>query len=360
MLLKERAFVRIACISVISAAFFVSFFIFARPASSSGVKLLPPAAGIYHSANPHYGTRDDDVSEDSIKRFEDLVNKRLVWSYFSFHWDRGMAFPSESCRTINRAGVVPLVGFMPWSSLRQGRPEPIYTLARIISGDFDATLRECAIEVRSLGFPVMIEFGPEANGSWFPWSAAWNGRGRKNSAGNPEGPARFAAAYRHIIDIFREENALNVTWVFHVASSSAPDEPWNRAEHYYPGDGYIDWIGVSVYGRLKNGERAKPFDEIMKKTYPELVRVSGKKPIAVLELGVSEHGGPGEKARWIADAYRVINSGKYPGIKAVAWWNKKFRPDGTRSALEVDISEASLGEYGKGVAGFKDEAVFSY
>lgn len=316
------------------------------------VFLAPPADGIYHSAHPDFGLRDDLVTADRVHAFTSLAEKRIVWSFVSFHWDRGIVFPTETCRLLHGEGVIPLIGFMPWSTLRQSQPEPIYTLEAILAGTFDHQLRACAREVRSLGFPIMIEFGPEANGSWFPWSGAWNHSGKGDRF---DGPGRFRDSYRHIISLFREERADNVTWVFHTASSSAPDAPWNAAKAYYPGDEWIDWIGVSLYGKRRPGDPVKPFDDLMRKTYSELAALSPAKPIALLELGISDDPGNSSKARWIADAMRLISSGRYPRVKAVCWWNKTHRPDGTPSTLEIDSSPESLSAYRDGVRNLVDQ-----
>ena len=126
----------------------------------------------------------------------------------------------------------------------------------------------------------------------------------------PDGPERFRDAYRHVVDLFRENGADNVTWVFHIAS--VPGEAWNAASCYYPGDAWVDWIGASVYGRLRGDAPAKPFDDIMKKVYPGLAALSEKKPVAVLEMGVSEAHPPGDKADWMREALSSIASGRYP------------------------------------------------
>ena len=246
---------------------------------------------------------------------------------------------------------------MPWSSERQGEPEPIYTLERILSGDFDEALERCAEEARDLGFPIMIEFGPEANGSWFPWSGAWNGRGGDayGDAAIPDGPERFRDSYRRIAGIFRRCGARDVTWVFHIAAAAAPREAWNAARHYYPGDDWVDWIGASVYGA--QGERGEPrqFGDIMKHLYPGMCAISPSKPLAVLELGVAEYPG---KPGWIRDALDAVAGGAYPRIKAVSWWNKTRKPSGVRSTLEINSSPESLEAYRDGVRGFVEEAVW--
>ncbi|MDR1471086.1 MAG: beta-mannanase [Synergistaceae bacterium] len=321
-------------------------------AAPAGIKLLPPEAGAYHSAHPDFGVRDDLATRDSVNSFAGMAGKKIVWAYVSSHWDGGIKFPVESCRELNGAGVVPLVGIMPWSELAQGRAERLYSLERVLSGDFDREIESCAAAARDLGFPVMIEFGPEANGSWFPWSGAWNGRSADEYGERsvPDGPERFRDAYRRVAGIFKRAGALDVTWVFHISSDAAPDEPWNSARWYYPGDEWVDWIGVSAYGRLR-GPDLRPLDEIMRRVYPGMAALSASKPVALLELGVSD--GP-DKPGWIMDAMNLVASGRYPRLKAVSWWNKIYRSDGSRSTLEIDSSPESLASYREGVKTLAD------
>ena len=57
------------------------------------------------------------------------------------------------------------------------------------------------------------------------------------------GPGPYKAAYRHIVNLFREEGATNVKWAFHV---DATDN--NNGYKWYPGDDIIEWVGTSCYG----------------------------------------------------------------------------------------------------------------
>ena len=68
--------------------------------------------------------------------------------------------------------------------------------------------------------------------------------------GNPSiSAASYRAAYRRIIDVLREEGVENFTSVF---SSAGMREGFNIASYndwveYYPGNDYVDWLGVSVF-----------------------------------------------------------------------------------------------------------------
>ena len=73
----------------------------------------------------------------------------------------------------------------------------------------------------------------------------------------------------------RQEGAANILWVFHANNDDNPQAPWNRLENYYPGDEYIDLVGVSVYGALTPLEEEWPeFRPAMDSAYPRLAALS--------------------------------------------------------------------------------------
>ena len=253
-------------------------------------KLIPPAKGIYHAANPDFGGTEDIVTTDRINDFESLIDKEIVWAYFSNNWYDSVHFPTTAVKIISATGKVPYIRLMPRSRIYRGGPDTTYTMQRIIDGYFDAELTQWAIDAAETGIPLLAEFGTEVNGNWFPWNGEYNGGGITTDYGDadiPDGPERFRDAYRHIIDICYENGTSNITWFFHVDANSNPKTDWNSIEYYYPGDDYIDWFGVSVYGQQEQNETRKEFSKLMDGIYPSLTRLSDK-PIAVLEFGITE------------------------------------------------------------------------
>jgi beta-mannanase len=334
------------------------------------VKLQPPSKGVYHSAFPDFGGSEDNVTSKRISNFEKLANKSIVWAAFSDNWgESNVTFPKTAVETIHDQGAVPYIRMMPRTSLDEidesnpvYKPDPNYSLQKIIDGDFDNQLREYAREVKQTKIPIMIDFACEMNGNWFYWSGICNGGGVKDKYGDPnlaDGPEKYRDAYRHIINIFREEGTTNITWVFHVDADTEPAESWNNYSTYYPGDDYIDWIGVSVYGSTYAGEEGENFTEIMDDAYPQLESISKTKPLAVLEFGVNEGK---DKPQWIKEALESIKNGKYPRIKAVSYWNENWEEDdGTTSKLRIDSSKESLETYKQEISNlfFIDKPIFN-
>ncbi len=268
----------------------VSSSTFITTANISFNKLLEPGSGIYHSAYPDFGGTEDVVTVERINSFENLVSKNIVWAYFSNNWYNDIQFPSAEVNAISSAGKIPFIRIMPRTNFDEGGPDPNYTMQKILAGDFDTKLEQWANAAKNTNIPLLAEFGTEVNGNWFPWNGQYNGAGEKSGYGDPnlyDGAERFRDAYRHIIEICNSNGADNITWFFHVDAYSDPNTDWNNIENYYPGDSYIDWLGVSVYGPQEQGEDYQEFSEILGDVYPVLRSLSNK-PIAVLEFAITE------------------------------------------------------------------------
>jgi hypothetical protein len=296
-------------------------------ASTPAVKVLPPATGIYHAAYPDFCPTEDCVSQARIRNFERLAGKHIAWAYFSDNWFHGIHFPAAKVREIWAVHhTIPFIRMMARANWDEGCTDKTYALAKILAGRYDAPLRAYARAAAAARIPLMIEFGTEANGDWFPWSGACNG-----------GALNFRNAYRHIVTLFRAERARNVTWVLHLDASSAT----NYAD-YYPGPGYVDWVGLSAYGAQVPGDASPSFRSVFEPAYRRLAATAPGKPIAVLEFGTI---GPG-KARWISDALHLMASGRYPRLKAESYWDSNWTNNGTGpSIMRIDSSPQVLAAY---------------
>lgn len=252
-------------------------------------KLIPPTTGAYHAAYPDFGGTEDEVTSAKITDFENLVGKDIAWAYFSNNWYNNIQFPSAAITIIHNAGKVPFIRIMPRTTFDEG-PDPNYTMQKIIDGDFDTELIQWAQDAAATNIPLLVEFGTEVNGDWFPWSGLYNGAGELTAYGDAtlaDGPERFRDAYRHLIDICTANGGTNITWFFHVDAYGEPNTDWNSIANYYPGDNYIDWLGISVYGPQEPIADFQWFDEVLNDSYIELTNLSNK-PIAVLEFAVTE------------------------------------------------------------------------
>jgi len=346
---------------------FLSVFFLSCSASSERMTLQPPSGtSIYFSAFPDFGGSEDHVSTQRIKDFEAIAGKFLTWATFSNNWYNGITYPKAAIHAIHDAGAIPYVRLMPRSDEVQGHPEQYFTLQRIIEGVFDTNLTHWAEDAQADGIPLLIDFAVEMNGDWFPWSGVFNGGKTTDGYGDkntPDGPERYRDAYRHIIDLFRAAGLRHVTWVFHVNLTSAPDEAWNYPEHYYPGDDYIDWIGFSCYGAQTTGEEWEGlgFSEQLRDHYKQINAITTRKPIAVLEFGVTDDHPNGDKSTWLDDAFTTMLHNSWLTFSAINPWHEDWQnEDETWSRLRLDSSVKAKETFRKwiGDARFVSEGIW--
>lgn len=142
-----------------------------------------------------------------------------------------------------------------------------HNLDEVVDGDYIRTFAKAAKES---GIPIFLRFGGEMNGDWVPWGLQ---------------PKKYIEKFRLIHDIMEQE-APNVAMVW------APNFfPWDNMASYYPGDKYVDWVGVSCYTTLSYTSETK---ELKLKANPiDLLKpivdlYSDRKPIMVVE-GAASH-----------------------------------------------------------------------
>ncbi len=191
------------------------------------------------------------------------------------------------------------------------------TLADIAAGEKDAYLKKYAASVRKLNLPVVIDFADEMNGHWEKW-------GTKHVT-----PKQYVAAWKHIHDTFTEAGASNVIWAW---SPNVVNPVKNiDLEQYYPGDGYVDWVGMVGYFTL---EQDNSFTSVFGPTLDE-IRTFTEKPVLIVETAAE----PGERRR---DDIRNLFEGveKDDDILGFVWFDHKKRAD-----WRLKVSPLALKEF---------------
>lgn len=309
-------------------------------------RLIPSPDRIYHAATV------SSPDADAVLNFGDMAGKSIVWTMVSNLWlkdvtegpfpDHGISFPSNDVKELTyNAYCIPFVRMSPRSRRNKWReqPEPLYSVERIAKGEFKTELTAWGLAAKDFGQPLMVEFGAEMNGYWQPWNAKHNGAGGVTGETAPDnhprglGQKRYRDAFIYIIELFRSLDVTNITWVFHVNDDNNPDDYWNRMAGYYPGDEYIDWIGVSCYA-AHAFEPLTPLKDMLDPVIDEIRSFSpgvraGTKPIAITELGAIDHPGS-SKSDWIKQSYELLakGDGQYgpyrDQIKGVSWWDESW------------------------------------
>jgi hypothetical protein len=285
---------------------------------------LPPAGILYDGVFPagEHPDPSNDISADALDAYESTVGRKVAWVYFDDEWQASRAFPAATASWIRARGSVPFIRLMMRSQKVPLVTDPVFTLDRIIAGQFDRDLAAWADAAKGFATPLIVEYGTEVNGDWNPWSAPYNG-------GLDVGPGKFKQAYRHIVELMRGRGATNITWALHYNSENFPGtDHRNVPSAYYPGDDVVDWVGVSAYGSERSTDQRCPtFRSLVDGIVPQLRAATATKPLFVFEFA-STMGNPGcDQTPWVEGALTDLLSGRWPDIHGFSWWQQKFVDD---------------------------------
>ena len=319
------------------------------------VEVAIPEHGAYTGAFMDFGDEEDDVTLEMIEDFEQLVGKHQAIIASSSYWGE-QNFPIDNLNVIWRHGSLPLVFWSPWDKpYEEDRGPDKFSLTEILAGQWDAYIDKWADGARNFGHPLIVAFGVEMNGTWFPWSGKYYGGAEWDKEHNNwKGPETFRKAFRYVVDRVRARGANNIKWMFHTNNYPYPYETWNCAPAYYPGSNYVDWLGLSVYGQQYKDEPNPDIPSLINWPYEEMCRLDPHKPIMVAEWATGEFphstdGGGLGKSEWIKQALQLFRT--FPRIKAAIYWHERWQnADGSYSNLHVNSSVESLNAYRSGVA----------
>jgi len=320
-----------------------------------GGGLAIPERGAYTGAFIDFGGVEDQVSLEGIEGFEEMVGKHQAIIASSSFWGE-QSFPMENVNMTWRHGSVPLVFWSPWDRPYEQRKDPDrFSLTAILDGQWNRYIDDWADQAHAFGKPMIVSFCNEMNGDWFPWSGIYYGGGKKLETGTGgsrrwEGPETFKRAYRYVVDRVRRRGADNIQWLFQTNNYSFPLDTWNLAPAYYPGSDYVDWLGLSVYGKQFGDEPWVDFWPLVDWPYQEIARLDPKKPIMIAEWATAEFPEAGDKAAWIREAFGIMQD-KLPRVKAEVYWHERWQnEDESYSNLRVNSSPEALAAYRKAVA----------
>lgn len=191
--------------------------------------------------------------------------------------------------------------------------------------DYDH-IRATLNNLSSYNKPMFIRFANEMNCS---------------ALGND--PELYKEIFRNVADMVHEYDNFAVVWS--PVDLGSLDRPF---EIYYPGDEYVDWVGLSCYSikyfqgkkdtdynssvYFMTGDNAWATNRI--KPFMEFLETNGiEKPVMISEGGVATNNDFGEELQWWAAPrlgnmlYNLIM--KYPQIKMINYFNNP-RPETER------------------------------
>ncbi|MCP1309100.1 stalk domain-containing protein [Paenibacillus tyrfis] len=281
-----------------------------------------PKNGKLAKFEPEYGTyigmytERDPGMQNYFDRSESLYGKKhaLYLAYAQV----GKPFPKQHAARAKQAGAALQIGWEPMNGL---------------DAVTDDVVRQWAKDAKAAGIPIFLRYASEMNGDWVVWH------------GDPQ---KYIDKFKMVHDIMAEE-APNVAMVW-----SPGDVPMYSMDAYYPGDDYVDWVGVSMYTEpYENGDpqqgnmqATSPVERLdhLYKTYAD------RKPLMISETAVSHYANLPQESFTdygllnLQRLYEVMPF-KYPRLKSITYFNVNLDMKESKNNYLLRDNEAMLNLY---------------
>jgi hypothetical protein len=137
------------------------------------------------------------------------------------------------------------------------------------------------------------------NGNWYPWGNDVNGNK----------PGDYVRAWKHVYAVFKAAGAGNALWVWSPAATTGGKVVALQA--LYPGDAYVDFVGLTAYGHTKS----EPTVTATVEPALQQIEALSRRPVILSEIGAD---GPG-KAAWIESLGQLLRTDRR--IRGFVWFN---------------------------------------
>ena len=291
-----------------------SWFSCAPRPSQAFPSTLIPSQGAYLGS--WVAPRGDESERAALQRVESQIGRKFDIYHTYTKWN--MAIPSATSKWAAQNGRIPMIN---WSAQRTNGS--IVSWSSIANGEQDAWIGERADAFRNFGYPVYLVFHHEPE----------DDQGAFGSA------ADYAAAFRHVVDVFRNHGVTNVAFVWNLMSWSFDPASGADLAAFYPGDTFVDIVGADGYNWApgRPGAAWTSFGQVFQRAYD--FSVAHGKPLMAVEYGVQEDPiDPYRKAQWFQDALSTIKS--WPMFKGLVYFDEhKAQP------WITDSSQVSMAGY---------------
>lgn len=277
--------------------------LYLRKPTHSGLSVAPGSyLGVYEAGVP--------LSYGRIFHFAKAIGYRPNIVVYYSAW--GEPFQRSFAAKAKRNGAVPIIQIDPRD----------VSLKAIAVGRYDSYLMSYARDVHAFGGPVVIGFGHEMNGRWYPW-----GLGHVS-------PGTWIAAWKHIVRFFRAQGVGNVTWMWTVNALSGKVASPVR---WWPGSSYVTWIGIDGYYYSPRDSFSTVFGSTIR-----VLRKLTSTPILLSETAVAP---TADRTRNIPGLFNAIRVNHLLGL---VWFDHSARQD-----WRLEDDSAALATFRREVAQYK-------
>jgi beta-mannanase len=298
-------------------------------ATGSAAPAAPTKAQLLASTAKYFGVSAEHIPW-SASTFQTIaktagVSPDMVEYYVN--WKAG--FDRTAVLDAYAEGAIPLITWEPFAGLAGSQAADVnqsaYSLATVIDGAHDAYIKSFATAVQAAKVPVVLRFAHEMNGDWYPWSEGVNGNT----------PGQYAQAWRHIWTIFQQVGATNVIWDW--APNILRGATNTDLAELYPGDAYVDWVGVTGYEDHETTPQSL-FDPTL-----QSIRAFTAKPLLISETGAQ----PGSRKAEFTSNFLAWLRGQKDVVGFV--WSEMTTSQGAGADWGFDADSGTLAVFRVGI-----------
>jgi hypothetical protein len=261
----------------------------------------------------------------NLQMAEAAIGRKIAIDHTYYPW--ATPLPSAYVQGSVAQGHIPMISVCSCYWDKNNTP---VMWAAIAGGTYDTYLVSIADGLKSLKVPTFFLFDAEPD----------TNVGTRGSVGD------YVAAFRRVVDIFRQRRAYNVAFVWSVTGYAFQPASGQAQEaaSLYPGDHYVDWLGVDPYNFFKNGNWVSLASD-MGDWYQWAHTAHPDKPLMLSEWGsVEDPSVAGRKAQWLQDASNALQT-QFPAVKAVVYFDEQKAEQGTVHDWRIDTSATALAAF---------------
>jgi hypothetical protein len=256
--------------------------------------------GVFAPTVPHTGQSPGRAGSAvrQLVKFEHAIHHKVSLSVVYLNW--GDRFPGRYISEAAKVGAETVVQVEP-------RGKGVPSLAKIAAGRGDGWLRRFAARLSATGYPLILSFGPEMNGTWYTYGSG------SNTARN------YIRAFRHVHDTLIRDVGHDLTpaqarrLIRFMWQPSAIHIKTPSPVPFWPGHRYVNLIGLDGYYY----HSTDTFGIIFDRTIHLLRTLSPTTRIMIGETAV----GPmtGHQAAGIKNLFAGLKRDKLAGL---IWFNR--------------------------------------
>jgi len=276
------------------------------------------------------------IDDNSPKPVEDLLGQKMELVGWYTKWTNPLA--GQKLKNTCTQNYVPVITWESWASSSEIY-DSTFDLADIAAGKYDSKIKQ---ELASLNKAcpdrtVIMRFDHEMNTpqgeiSWYPWQ------------GDTQ---NYIAAWQRIVTI-SHATSPNIKWLWSPSHTTDQDV----ADIYYPGDQYVDYVGLSLNKADNNPEFPQSFAAFYEESRAKIE--SFNKPVIVAETVIVEGENTDRKADWIRGMFSYAKHRRI--IVGILYFNEVSKREGIpKNSNLFNSSPTSLQAFRESLAAYRSK-----